>query len=336
MAVDTPHAAMGRPSDRPDIWGVVVRLTDGPMRALQRLLGERRMPYVFLLPNLAFFTLFVFVPLGLNLWYSLTGGAALFPSQRPYVGLSQYGFLFDCGNVLDASTCREDHFWRGVHNTLFFVVIQVTLMVLFSLVTALVLNRPIRGRGFFRAVYFFPVLLSPVVVALIWKWILQRQGLLNAGLAGAGLSPVNWLLDAHWAFFWTVFVSIWAHMGFYTLILLAGLQAIPRDVYEAAEMDSAGSWRTFWRITLPLLAPNLAVVIVLALIRAVQIFDEVYVLTGGGPGSATTFMVQFIFQTAFAQQVRQYGLAAAASLLLAGILFALTLVQLRTMQGKGK
>ena len=127
MAVDTPHAATGRPMDRPDIWGVVVRLTDGPMRALQRVLGERRMPYVFLLPNLAFFALFVFVPLGLNLWYSLTGGAALFPSQRPYVGLSQYGFLFDCGSMLDASTCREDHFWRGVHNTLFFVVIQVTL-----------------------------------------------------------------------------------------------------------------------------------------------------------------------------------------------------------------
>ena len=137
--------------------------------------------------------------------------------------------------------------------------------------------------------FFYPVLLSPVVVALIWKWVLQREGVLNAALAGAGASSVGWLSDASWAFFWRVFVSIWAHMGFYTLILLAGLQAIPADLYEAAEMDSASPWRRFSRITLPLLMPNLIVVLVLGLIRAVQIFDEVFVLTGGGPGSATTF-----------------------------------------------
>ena len=142
----------------------------------------------------------------------------------------------------------------------------------------------IRGRGFFRAVYFFPVLLSPVVVALIWKWILQRDGLLNAGITGLGGDKILFLSDPGWAMFWVVFVSIWAHMGFYTLILLAGLQAIPADIYEAAEMDATPPWRVFWRITLPLLWPNLIVVIVLALIRAVQTFDEVFVLTGGGPG----------------------------------------------------
>ena len=105
------------------------------------------------------------------------------------------------------------------------------------------------------------------------------------------MRPVNWLLDAHWAYFWTVFVSIWAHMGFYTLILLAGLQAIPADLYEAAAMDATGPWRRLTRITLPLLAPSLLVVLVLGLIRAVQIFDEVYVLTGGGPGTATVYLV---------------------------------------------
>jgi alpha-1,4-digalacturonate transport system permease protein len=124
-------------------------------------------------------------------------------------------------------------------------------------------------------------------------------------------------------------VSIWAHMGFYTLILLAGLQAIPKDMYEAAEMDAASPWRTLRRITLPLLMPNLIVVLVLALIRAVQIFDEVFVLTGGGPGSATTFIVQFIYQTGFAEQIHLYGLAAAASLMLALGLMALTVMQLK-------
>jgi alpha-1,4-digalacturonate transport system permease protein len=316
--------------------GLVFNLPERPMALAQATLGTRRLPWVFLGPNLVVFGIFTFLPIVIDVYYSVTGGAQLLPADRPIVGTENFQQLLDCQDYFDPTSCRRDLFWYGVYNTAEFVLLQVSLMVVFSLITALVLNRKILGRGFFRAIFFYPVLLSPVVVALIWKWILQRQGLLNAGLTGSGLSPINWLLDAHWAFFWTVFVSIWAHMGFYTLILLAGLQAIPRDVYEAAEMDSAGPWRTFWRITLPLLAPNLAVVIVLALIRAVQIFDEVYVLTGGGPGSATTFMVQFIFQTAFAQQVRQYGLAAAASLLLAGILFALTLVQLRTMQGKGK
>jgi alpha-1,4-digalacturonate transport system permease protein len=140
---------------------------------------------------------------------------------------------------------------------------------------------------------------------------------------------VEWLTTGSWAFFWTVFVSIWAHMGFYTLILLAGLQAIPKDMYEAAEMDAASPWRTLTRITLPLLMPNLIVVLVLAMIRAVQIFDEVFVLTGGGPGSATTFIVQFIYQTGFAEQIHLYGLAAAASLILAIGLMTLTLVQLK-------
>jgi alpha-1,4-digalacturonate transport system permease protein len=316
--------------------GLVFNLPERPMALAQAALGTRRLPWLFLVPNLVVFGIFTFLPIVIDVYYSVTGGAQLLPGDRPIVGTQNFQQLLDCRDYFDPTSCRRDLFWYGVYNTAEFVLLQVSLMVVFSLITALVLNQKILGRGFFRAIFFYPVLLSPVVVALIWKWILQRQGLLNAALTGSGLSPINWLLDAHWAFFWTVFVSIWAHMGFYTLILLAGLQAIPRDVYEAAEMDSAAPWRTFWRITLPLLAPNLAVVLILALIRAVQIFDEVYVLTGGGPGSATTFIVHFIFQTAFAQQVRQYGLAAAASLLLAGILFALTLVQLRTMRGNGK
>ena len=190
-------------------------------------------------------------------------------------------------------------------------------------------NGRILARGFFRAVFFFPVLLSPVVVALIWKWILQRDGLLNGVITAFGGTPTLWLAESGPAFFWVVFVSIWAHMGFYTLILLAGLQAIPADLYEAAQLDRASPWRTLTRITLPLLMPNMLVVLVLAAIKAVQTFDEVFVLTGGGPGSATTFIVQFIYQTGFQEQVRLYGLAAAGSLLLAVALIILTLIQLK-------
>jgi alpha-1,4-digalacturonate transport system permease protein len=306
-----------------------LNIADVPMRALQRVVGVPRIGWLFVAPNLLILGLFTFLPIVIDFAFAFTGGVELYPSQRPYVGAENFATLFECTDYLDPSTCRKDLFWRSIFNTAKFAVLQVALMVLLSLVTALVLNRKMIGRGFFRGVFFYPVLLSPVVVALVWKWVLQREGVLNALLASAGQSPVGWLSDAHWAFFWCVFVSIWAHMGFYTLILLAGLQAIPGDLYEAAEMDRASPWRRFTRITLPLLMPNLIVVLVLGLIRAVQVFDEVFVLTGGGPGSATTFIVQFIYQTGFAEAIRQYGMAAAASLVLAVTLLALTLVQLR-------
>jgi alpha-1,4-digalacturonate transport system permease protein len=316
--------------------GALLNALEWPMRGLQRLLGVPRIGWAFVAPNLIVLGLFTFLPIVIDFYYAVTGGAQLYPRDRPYTGLENFQTLFECTNYLDPSTCRKDLFWRAVYNTAWFAFIQVALMVLFSLITALVLNRKIIGRGFFRGVFFYPVLLSPVVVALVWKWILQREGLLNALLQGAGVAGPVWLDEPSWAFFWSVFVSIWAHMGFYTLILLAGLQAIPADLYEAAEMDSASPWRRFYRITLPLLMPNLLVVLVLALIRAVQVFDEIFVLTGGGPGSATLFIVQFIYQTAFAESIRLYGLAAAASLVLAATLLLLTLVQLRITGQAGK
>ena len=295
----------------------------------QKWLGVSRIGWLFVGPNLLIFGLFTFLPILINLVYAVTGGVNLMPGQRPFTGTENFAILFECADYTDLQTCRKDIFWRAIFNTIQFSLIQVALMVLFSLATALVLNRKIIGRGFWRGVFFYPVLLSPVVVALIWKWVLQSQGIFNAGLIAVGSTPVDWLTDRSWAFFWVIFVSIWAHMGFYTLILLAGLQAIPKDMYEAAEMDAAPPWRTLKRITLPLLMPNLIVVLVLAMIRAVQIFDEVFVLTGGGPGSATTFVVQFIYQTGFAEQIHLYGLAAAASLVLAVGLMVLTLAQLR-------
>ncbi|MFZ2103344.1 MAG: sugar ABC transporter permease, partial [Oricola sp.] len=229
---------------------------------------------------------------------------------------------------LEPVTCREDLFWIALRNTATFVVVQVTTMTVVSMITALILNREIAGRGFWRAVFFFPVLLSPVVVGLIWRWILQREGLLNFVLYGLGLDTHVWLTDRLYAFLASVGVSVWAHMGFYTLILLAGLQAIPRDLYEAAEMDGTRPGRVFRRITLPLLMPNLLVVIVLALIRAVQIFDEAYVLTGGGPGTSTLYLTQYIYEVGFASLLRNPGLAAAASIIMGLILVVLTLAQL--------
>ena len=317
-------------------WPVVkvFRLLEIPLAAIQRSVGIKRMPWVFLFPNLVFFGIFVIIPLFINFAFSLTGGTELFLENRVYTGTEQYGFLLECETFGDPITCREDRFWKGLYNTGIFIFFQVTFLVLFSLITALILNREIRGRGFFRAVFFFPVLLSPVVVALIWKWVLLRDGLLNAFLVSIGLDKILFFVSPEWSMFWAVFVSIWAHMGFYTLILLAGLQAIQPDLYEAAKMDGTSKERVFWRITLPLLWPNFLVVVVLALIKGVQIFDEVFVLTGGGPGTATQFIVQYIYNTGFTEQVQNFGLASAASVILGVILFILTMIQLAATRAR--
>jgi ABC-type sugar transport system permease subunit len=381
-------------------WAMLADAIDVPMRAIQRHVGAHRMAYVFLLPNLLVFGLFSFWPMLLNLWISFTGGSSTLLSQRPFVGLENFRELVACETIFVPRTCSVAgfSFWTGMWNTLVFAVIQVPVMVLFALVTALVLNREIRARGFWRAIYFYPVMLSPVVVGIIWDWILKRRGILNvmladgvtawnaflagpwavpmiaaagalagitlaralasrfapaatfiAGLVGAAIGaggavlavppalfalepyrPVNWLVQTNsaWPMFWVVFVYTWAHVGFYMLILLAGLQAIPKDLYEAAEMDGTPKWRMFTRITLPLLMPTMLVVLVLSLIKAFQVFDEVYVLTGGGPGQATKMIIQHIYETAFTGDAKRYGVAAASSLMVAGLILVLTLVQL--------
>lgn len=302
-------------------------LADTLLLPVQRLIGQKRMPYVFLLPNLLIFSIFILLPMLLNFYYGFTTGNSILLENREFVGTQNLERLLTCQNYLDHNTCKEDLFWRSVSNTATFVVMQVAGIVVASLVTALALNRDIRGRGFFRSIFFYPVLLSPVVVALIWKWILQHQyGLLNALLVNVGLEKIPFLLDATWAARWTVLVSIWAQMGFFTLILLAGLQSIPKSLYEAAQMDGANELQSFVYVTLPLLMPTMTVVLVLALIRAVQVFDQVFVLTNGGPGTATLYIVQYIYRTGF--EHRNYGLAAAASLLLAVVLMILTIGQL--------
>ena len=227
----------------------------------------------------------------------------------------------------------RDAFWYGVWNTAKFVVLQVGGMIVLSLLTALCSTAISSAAGFSVPCSSILCCSAPSSSRDLEMDLAGDGCSLNAAPQSGGLTATEWLLDPGWAFFWTVFVSIWAHMGFYTLILLAGLQAIPRDIYEAASMDAASPWRTFSRLTLPLLMPSLAVVFILGMIRAVQIFDEVWVLTGGGPGTATTFMVQYIYTTGFAQTVREYGLAAAASLLLAGVLLVFTVLQLKAMMG---
>ncbi len=308
-------------------YAALMNLVEVVIDPIQHLIGQRRMGYFFVLPNLLVFGIFILFPMLLNFYYGFTTGESILPQNREFVGAANLEALFNCTDFGNPNTCQHDRFWRAVSNTGGFVVFQVGIMVIFALITALALNRDIRARGFFRGVFFYPVLLSPVVVALIWKWILQPEGVFNGFLVSAGFDRMDFLTDPNQARLWVILVSVWAQMGFHTLILLAGLQSIPRELYESAWMDGAGAWRSFRSVTFPLLMPTMVVVLVLSLIRAVQVFDQVFVLTTGGPGTATLYMVQYIFQTAFDRQ--DFGLAAAASLVLAVVLLVLTLFQLR-------
>ncbi|MUZ62443.1 carbohydrate ABC transporter permease [Agrobacterium vitis] len=307
----------------------VMQVVEAPLNGLERLFGRKRMPYFFLAPNLVLFGIFTFLPIAISIGYAFTGGTNLFVSERPYVGLDNFRQLLTCGDYMQPGTCTESLFWTAIWNTLWFVGFNVVATLLVSLITALILNRAMVARGFFRAMFFYPVLLSPVVIGLIWKWFLDRNGLLNAFLQMLGVPPEIFLLEVGWSRFFVVVVSVWFHMGFYTLILLAGLQAIPKDLYEAAAIDAATPRRVLFRITLPLLAPNLLVVLILLMIRSVQIFDEAWVLTnGGGPGTANSFIVQYIYQMAFGSDLRLFGLASAAATLMGCVLLVLTLLQL--------
>ena len=162
------------------------------MRWAQSRLRDGRLGWLFVAPNLAVFGLFTFLPIAIDFWYALTGSTQLLPADRPFVGLANFSALLDCRDYFAPNSCVHDTFWYSLWNTAKFVVFQVGLMILLSLLTALVLNRKILGRGFFRAVFFYPVMLSPVVVALIWKWILQRNGLLNASLQATGATGMDW------------------------------------------------------------------------------------------------------------------------------------------------
>jgi ABC-type sugar transport system permease subunit len=275
--------------------------------------NQRLAPYLFVLPNMLVFGVFILYPAinGFNISFYDSTNARTF---RP-VGTDNYARLFS-----------DEEFFDAARATAIFVVAFVVLSTVCAVGLGLLLTRPIRARAFFRAVFFLPVLLSPVVVGLIWGWILERRsGALNAVLGGLGLPAPGWLVEGQLTLGVTIFVGVWMHVGFYTLIIMAGLQGIDSSYYEAAEIDGASAWQRFRHITLPLLRPTTLVVVILALIAGFQAFDFIYTLSGGGPLGATTLMVQYIYEHAFRTPI-QYGLAAAGSVILFCTIFGLTVL----------
>lgn len=310
------------------LWGQFMSALGWPLEVAQRVSGASGLPYLFLLPNMLIFGLFTFAPLFINIGFATTQGSSINFEQRDWAGADNLARLTAETSPDTGLQNREAvKFADAVFDTATFVIFQVPLMIFLALCTALALNRKIVARGFWRSVFFYPVMLSPVVVGFLWVLILKRQGVLSVTLMNWGWidAPIQWLTDPAWTMFWSIVVYTWAHLGFYMLILLAGLQAIPKDLYEAARMDGTSDWRMLTRITLPLLMPTLLVVIVLSLIKAVQAFEELYAMNVNWMS-----LVAYIFETAGLRgqtTANGLGIAATASLIVALVLIVLTLVQ---------
>lgn len=276
-------------------------------------LNMRLVPYLFLFPNMAIFGLFTIWPAinGFNIsMYSSSNGRTF-----RWEGAGNY-----------QSILSDADFWGIVQNTVIYAFAFVALSVLLGVMLAVLVDQQRRGRTFFRSVFFVPVLISPVVVGLVWNWMLERQGgLVNTFLGLFGVPEIPWLVEDNLALIMVIAVGVWMQVGFYMLILLAGLQSIDPSLYEAARVDGANRWRQFRSLTLPLLQPSILVVVVLATIHGFQAFDYIYTLTGGGPVGATTLIVQYIYENGFVSPIR-YGMASAGSVLLFCAIFALTII----------
>lgn len=220
----------------------------------------------------------------------------------------------------------DSEFWGVALNTVLFAVGYLILSVALGVMLAVLVNQQRRGRAFFRSAFFVPVLVSPVVAGLVWNWMLERRGgLVNTFFGWFGGGEVAWLIDQRLALVSVIGVGVWLQLGFYMLILLAGLQGIDPNVYEASQIDGASRWRQFWSMTLPLLQPSILVVLILSTIHGFQAFDFIYTLTGGGPVGATTLIVQYIYENGFVSPIR-YGMATAGSVLLFLTVFLLTVI----------
>jgi ABC-type sugar transport system permease subunit len=284
-------------------------------RTAPELRGRRRFsitPYAFVSPFFLLYAAFLLGPTLYAVWLSLQEWAGI--GDPSWVGLANYRRLFTDPSFLASGT-----------NTLIFVLASVFVVMPLALVAATALNaRGVRAREVFRVGYFLPIVLSPLLVSIVFTIVFDYEfGLANAVLRGlVGLPPVEWLNTPGWARVAIVLVLIWRYTGYLMIYFLAGLQNIPRDLYEAAELDGAGVLRQFWHVTVPMLRPVTAFVALTVVIGAAQIFEEPFILTNGGPEESTISVAMFIFRAAFERQ--QFGYAAAAGVVLFVVVLAVT------------
>lgn len=271
--------------------------------------------FAFLLPNLISIGLFTLIPVVAGFFLSFTSWDML--SDPEWVGLKNYQDIL-----------KDRQFWNALRNTSIYTLIVIPGGLAVSMLLALALNSKIKGTAIYQAIFFLPYVSSTVAIALVWKWIYHPDyGVLNSMLRAVGLPGVDWLTNPSMALVSVAIVQIWQTAGYNMVLLLAGLRAIPKDYYEAARIDGASPWTIFWSITVPLLMPTIFFVTTISIIASFQVFNLIFVMTGGGPGNATKVFVFYVWENGF--NFFKMGYASALAYILFVIILAITLIQAR-------
>jgi multiple sugar transport system permease protein len=285
-------------------------------RPSQKTIRENITGYLFALPWLINLILLTTLPVGSAVYYSFTQYNVLKPAR--WIGLQNYQTMLT----------DDPLFWTALNNTIYYAMFAVPMGLILALTLALLLNQQVPGIAFFRATFFLPSIVPVVAASVVWAWILNPEfGLINDLLGRLGLYRPPWLTSPQWSKPALILMSLWS-IGPTTIIFLAGLQDIPRHLYEAAEIDGASAWQRFVTVTIPLLTPTIFFNLVVGVIDAFQIFAQVYIISEGGPVWSTLFYVFYLWQQGF--RFFKMGYASALALVLFVIILALTLVVLYT------
>ena len=278
------------------------------------MVRQNRAGFAFIAPSMIIMTIFVYIPMLMSLVYSTETFNMMFTNTK-FVGLSNYVKLFG-----------DARFWNALKNTAYYTVFMVPLQVIFALLLAVALTKTSKFNNFMRSVYFVPAICSMTVVAITWSFLINNDyGIYTYWLRKIGIDLPNLLNSTTWAMPTMIFIGIWKNLGFKTIILVAGLQGISQAYYEAANLDGASAKDKLFKITIPMLMPTLTFVIIDSVITSFQVFDQVYVMTKGGPLFSTETLVQYIYTNAFEKANMGYASAVAVMLLLITLLASIPL-----------
>jgi multiple sugar transport system permease protein len=268
--------------------------------------------YLFILPQVIGLIVFHIIPLIWAGYISFTDFDGF--GRNNFIAFDNYYSLF-----------KDDELWGSLRNTAYYALLTVGIGVTTALLVALALN-VMKGKSFYRVFYFMPVITSTISMGVIWVWMLNGElGIINYILSVIGIDGPSWLIDERWVIPSIALVGIWATLGKDMIIFLAGLQGISKSYYEASEIDGASGFKQFWHVTLPLLSPTTLFVTILALINSIQVFDQPYVMTGGGPGKSSYTLVYLIYNQAFVEF--NMGRASAVAMILFAVILLITLIQ---------
>ncbi len=273
--------------------------------------------YAFILPNLIGFFVFTFVPIVFSLLLSFCEWDSGNPIK--FVGLQNFITLFT----------KDTSFWIALQNTIVYTIVTVPVTMAISLGLAILMNKPLKGRVFFRSVLFFPYVASLVAVAVVWMALFNPdRGPVNSILAAIGVAnPPRWAASTTWALPMIIGLTVWKGMGYYMIVYLAALQGVPSDLYEAASLDGAGKWQQFLHITWPSVTSTTFFILMMLMVATFKSYDIMYITTQGGPGEATKVLAYYIFNSAFVNS--KFGYASAVAMTLLAIIMAVTLIQFK-------